>query len=550
MTCEWAEGNLSAYLDDALDPQLRKDVGAHIESCARCQALAEEYRRNDHLLATMQQVAPSDDLRQRLFESPAYAALTRDLEREASDGSPRRLATRRTAAYARVLVPVAALLTVSLGAGMLFKQGLLPFGAHPGAHSQTTTIGGPGSFDLPLSAGPRLVYLNGGALWSVAESAPNDPAGNPGAPQRLTSANVQVVAWSVSPQTASNGATRIAYVDGHTNALHIVHSDGQADTIVGSVSVTSAVGLVWSPDGAQLAYVGRASNGSEQVNIYSLTGVSTVPTASNLQEPITQLVWRGDSAALAALTTIHGAPTLLVLSRDSVTPGRAWEVAASPDVTQASVAQIAWSGSRLTWSTTRNGSIVGVYAVQAGSATPVDLTSGANHDAAAFTSAFGGVWLLAGNGALSEARPSDGSVTQVAPLDGAVSRIDWSPNGATASVLIGDRLFLWNASAGLTPLASNVTTQVAPAWSSDSGALVVAQGQTLTLYPVSGGAGTQIARLSNGETPMALAWAADGRTIAVAEAEGTLLVSTDGAHQTLLTSHAADSAALAWSIAR
>ena len=60
MTCEWAEGYLSAYLDDALDPQLRKDVGAHIETCAHCQALAEEYRRNDQLLATLAPIAPSD----------------------------------------------------------------------------------------------------------------------------------------------------------------------------------------------------------------------------------------------------------------------------------------------------------------------------------------------------------------------------------------------------------------------------------------------------------------------------------------------------------
>lgn len=546
MTCEWAEGNLSAYLDDALDPQLRKDVGAHIESCARCQALAEEYRRNDHLLATMQQVAPSDDLRQRLFESPAYAALTRDLEREASDGSPRRLAPRRTAPYARVLVPAAALLTVSLGAGMLFKQGLLPFGAHPGAHTNTTTIGGPGSFDLPLSAGPRLVYLNGGALWSVAESAPNDPAGAPGMPQRLTSTNVQVVAWSVSPLTASNGGARIAYVDGHTNALHIVHSDGQADTIIGSMTSADAAGLVWSPDGAKLAYVSRAANGSEQVNVYSLNSGATTHVVASHQEPMTQLIWSGDSASLAMLTTNNGAPALFVVSAS----GRQTEVAASPDAPQASVAQVAWSGNRLTWSTANGGAIVGVYTLQPGSTTARNLAAGATYDTAAFTAAHGGVWLLAGNGALSEAQTSDGSVTQVASLDSTVSHIDWSPNGATASVLMGARLFLWNASAGLTPLASNVSTQVAPAWSSDSGALVVAQGQTLTLYPVSGGAGTLIARLTSEATPIALAWATDGRTIAVAEAQGTILVSSDGAHQTLLTSHAADGATLLWSVAR
>src|SRR6185437_5110962 len=318
MTCEWAEGYLSAYLDDALDPQLRKDVGAHIEQCARCQALAEEYRRNDQLLTTMAPVEPSDQLRQRIFESPAFAALARELERETADSPPGRVASRRAPLYLRALVPLAALLTISLGAALLFRQGLLPFGGQTARQQQTNTFGNPGSFDLPLSAGPRLVFLNGGALWSVAEYAPNSTAGAPGTPQRLTAAEAHVSAWRVSPLTATtNGGARIAYVDSLTGALHIVHSDGQADTIVGAVSPTqspsasfwtSAVGraalasLTWSPDGAHLAYIAATPDGGAQTRIVTLSSGASAALAPAFDAPITQLTWSADSHALAGAT--------------------------------------------------------------------------------------------------------------------------------------------------------------------------------------------------------------------------------------------------------
>ncbi len=377
MTCEWAEGYLSAYLDDALDPQLRKDVGAHIEQCARCQALAEEYRRNDQLLTTLAPIEPSDQLRQRIFESPAFAALARELERETADSPPGRAAPRRVPLYLRALVPLAALLTISLGAALLFKQGLLPFGAQTARQPQTNTIGDPGSFNLPLSAGPRLVFLNGGALWSVAEYAPNSAAGAPGAPQRLTGDGLRIVAWRVSPLAATDGGARIAFVDGRTGSLHIVHSDGQADTIIGSVSLTQSpsaafwaspagraalAGLSWSPDGSQLAYVTATADGGSQAHIFTLSDSDTSALATSNGAPISQFTWSADSHALAFVGE-HGAAQLVMVWRGAGQPVAT--VAASPDDSQASVAQIGWSGATLTWSTAHGGSVSGVYALPA-----------------------------------------------------------------------------------------------------------------------------------------------------------------------------------------
>jgi WD40 repeat protein len=562
MTCEWAEGNLSAYLDDALDPQLRKDVGAHIESCAHCQALADEYRRNDQLLATLAPVEPADLLRQRIFESPTFVALAQKLERETAAAPPGRVAPRRAPLAVRALIPLAALLTLSLGAALLFKQGLLPFGANSTVQRQTNTIGGPGSFDLPLSAGPRLVFLNGAALWSVAEYAPNSVTNAPGAPQRLTPTSAHVVAWAASPQGAANhdGGARIAYVDGLTGALHIVHSDGQADTIVGSVSPTQSPGadlwtspaghaaltsLTWSPDGSQLAYIAATADGATQARIVSLNDGATLSAGASFEAPIGQLAWSADSHALA-FTTISSGTTTVIVWRSGhgvvTTP-------ADANVSQATVAQFGWSGSTLSWATTRGGAIVGVYALPGNSATPNQLTAtGARYEAADFTSAHGGAWLLASNGALSEARLASGGVNWVANTGATASHIAWSPKGATAALIIGGKLVIWSGGSGQATLAQGVTGQ--PIWSPSGAQLAVTEGQNVMIYRISNAAATQVERLSGADSVLALAWATDERNLAILESHGMLLVTTDGVSQTLLTSRQADGDALSWSVAR
>src|SRR5487761_1498032 len=75
MNCEMAEGSLSAYLDDKLDPQLSQDVKEHVEHWAHCEAVLSDYRRYDGLLARAVRMSPSPELRGRLFNSPELAAL-------------------------------------------------------------------------------------------------------------------------------------------------------------------------------------------------------------------------------------------------------------------------------------------------------------------------------------------------------------------------------------------------------------------------------------------------------------------------------------------
>lgn len=562
MTCEWAEGYLSAYLDDALDPQLRQDVGAHIEQCAHCQALGESYRRNDQLLATLPTLAPPDQLRQRIFDSPAFASLARELEREAAKARPGRASVRRVPLYVGALASLAALLTISLGAALLFRQGLLPFGASTSGQRQTTTIGGPGSFDLPLAAGPRLVYLSDGALWSVAQYAPDSASGAPGLPHRLTGASVQVIAWTVSPLVGANGGARIAYVDARTGALHLIHSDGQADTIVGALSPTQSpsaafwasragsaalAGLNWSPDGARLAYVIATPDGGSQARIYTL-GAGDVGklVATSQGALITHFTWSADGSRFAFIET-NGNVASLVVWHGAGLP--LTMLPASPSDPSASLARLAWSGQTLTWSLTRNGAITGVYALAADASQSALLTTpGASYSAADFTPAQGGIWLLAQNDTLSEARLSASGVSQVATLGATISGVSWSPTGAVAAVSQGDQFTFWSAANGLGARISGVAGISVLAWSPDSAALAVAQGQQVTVYRVSDGASTLVAQLP--DSASALDWSADARSIAIAESHGVLLVARNGQSQTLLTSHPVSGSALSWSFAR
>ncbi|HEY7849290.1 MAG TPA: WD40 repeat domain-containing protein, partial [Ktedonobacterales bacterium] len=371
----------------------------------------------------------------------------------------------------------------------------------------------------------------------------------------------RVSAWRVSPlAAATEGGARIAYVDGLTGALHIVHSDGQADTIVGSVSPTQSpsasfwasqagraalASLTWSPNGARLAYVAATADGGAQARTVTLSGAD-VALAPAFDAPITQLTWSADSQALAG-ATVRGGVSTVVVWRDAEQP--AVTLPANPSDTQANIAQIAWSGATLTWAASHDGAIVGVYMLPPKSATATRLTAaGASYSAAAFTSARGGEWLLAGADTLSEARLASGGAAQVATPGTTASAIAWSPNGATAAVTFGDRLALWSDASGLTTLAQGAASQIA--WSPDGTALAATQGQNVIIYRIADDAATLVERLTNGSAVVALAWAADARNLAIAESHGMALAPSDGAGATLLTSLQADNGALSWSVAR
>src|SRR5258708_18484207 len=88
MMCEQAEDFLSAYLDDMLEPDLRADVSAHLDTCTECRTELADYRRFDQVLAAAPRRAPSDELHTRIFESPEYARLLRRLERAERGRAP------------------------------------------------------------------------------------------------------------------------------------------------------------------------------------------------------------------------------------------------------------------------------------------------------------------------------------------------------------------------------------------------------------------------------------------------------------------------------
>ncbi len=76
MNCEQVEELLSAYLDDALAPEERVDVAAHLQECSQCSSILVDFRRFDALLKQLPRVSPSAALRERIFSSPEYLELT------------------------------------------------------------------------------------------------------------------------------------------------------------------------------------------------------------------------------------------------------------------------------------------------------------------------------------------------------------------------------------------------------------------------------------------------------------------------------------------
>ena len=76
MNCEQVEELLSAYLDNMLAPEERRQVAAHLQICRRCTQALADYRRNDALLARLPRVAPDAALRERIFSSPDFLELT------------------------------------------------------------------------------------------------------------------------------------------------------------------------------------------------------------------------------------------------------------------------------------------------------------------------------------------------------------------------------------------------------------------------------------------------------------------------------------------
>lgn len=83
MSCEHVKDLLSAYLDNMLAAEEREMVTKHIQTCAGCYALQEDFRRFDALLSQVPRVSPTPMLHRRIFSSPEY------LELMGTSGSPK-----------------------------------------------------------------------------------------------------------------------------------------------------------------------------------------------------------------------------------------------------------------------------------------------------------------------------------------------------------------------------------------------------------------------------------------------------------------------------
>src|SRR5438132_1431910 len=268
MNCEQVEELLSAYLDDALAPEDRREVAAHIQTRTNCSALLAEFSRNDALLSHLPRVSPDPALRERIFSSPEFLELTGTFDagtevqkewtaprlpakspRQNPAGRPQLVAipggrsTLPTAAVnprarrstqqrrssrglAVLFVSIAAVLIVAFAIASLLR---LNFWLHqtPTAASGAITPPTGSQQGGPLSAGLRVVFLSQGTLLSALADGSRQA-------DRLTPANVTVAEnWVVSPaQAGSSAGDKLAYIDLQGSFVHVIRSDGQQDTIV------------------------------------------------------------------------------------------------------------------------------------------------------------------------------------------------------------------------------------------------------------------------------------------------------------------------------
>ncbi len=77
MNCEQVEERLSAYLDNVLTSDERREITIHLQACSRCMMLLAELRQNDILLAQLPRVSPSSALHERIFSTPEMLELAK-----------------------------------------------------------------------------------------------------------------------------------------------------------------------------------------------------------------------------------------------------------------------------------------------------------------------------------------------------------------------------------------------------------------------------------------------------------------------------------------
>jgi hypothetical protein len=600
MNCKAAEGQLSAYHDGALDPTVRAEIETHLEQCANCGGLIAEYRYFDGLLRQMPRFEPSEGLRARIFDSPEFAEILRELEEPdaaptarwpvfsrpaprprtddapatghdrpleplpfpATNPAPAGVGRRHGSAppWVRVAASVAAAIVVLAGSALLLKQGL--------SHSQTATRQGISVLaaypnQTPLSAGPRVVYLRDGALWSAPEQGT-------GLARQLTPQGVVVGAgWVVAPSRAA-----IAYIDEATGALHVIASNDQRDHVIGARLVERATlgtiwgsaegqailnGLVWSADSTQLAYLSDPSaSGQTTLRVARADGTRAPMVVSSSGADAAQAAWSPDGTRVAWVQTDAAGTSVwdfnLATSQTRRLGGAGRDASAV-------VQTLAWlsadQGPAVTWAAEDpvSGQVSGIWlseVLQGAGAQPL-TAAGQSFTAAAFTASSGGLWLLDDGNVTYQLAPLSGTLAPVAGLPGGAAAIAWSPDGALAAMVsaAGD-LRVWARGGHSALLASGVSLGVPLVWSPDgSGLGFVSRGQ-LALARVAAGSSADVTGsvtlVSALSAVTSIAWSPDGTAFAAGGDDGVTRGQRDGTALARVDTHAARGAVV-WTMA-
>lgn len=362
MNCEQVEELLSAYLDNMLAPEERRQVANHLQSCRKCTQMLADFRRNDALLARLPRVTPDDTLRERIFTSPDFLELTGEFpdnipsarqtvprmpvsgSRRDTPGRPHLVAIpggRSTAPQPTVKVDVsrrrdrhrtmraliaaiAAALVIAIGLGAyagisyLSHQGQSP--VHPGfTPIENPQQGAP----QPLSAGVRIVFLRGNTLLSERSD------GSSTQPDQLTPSGVSVApGWAVAMLPGRMTGNLLAYIDLNKARVHVIRSDGQQDTTINPPLLNASVSpasiqdsatwativnsLIWSPDGTRLAFVADPTgSGQTHLYIYSTITAKTTQVVVNTPGSVSHPTWSPDSARLAFEVNNQNATAIL-----------------------------------------------------------------------------------------------------------------------------------------------------------------------------------------------------------------------------------------------
>jgi Putative zinc-finger/WD40-like Beta Propeller Repeat len=481
MNCEQVEELLSAYLDDALAPEGRREVAAHIQTCTNCSALLAEFSRNDALLSHLPRVSPDPALRERIFSSPEFLELTGTFDagtevqkewtaprlpskspRQNPAGRPQLVAipggrsTLPTAAVNRqstrqrrsshrlavLFVSIAAVLIVAFAIASVLKVNFwlrqTPTAANNGAITPPT---GPQQGG-PLSAGLRVVFMRQGTLWSLLSDGTSRQA------DRLTPANVIVAEnWVVSPaQAGSSAGDKLAYIDLQGAFVHVIRSDGQQDTIVKPPLLKAGVqpaavwdtgtgatilnSLAWSQDGSMLAFVADPTGtGQTKLYIYS-TQTGTAQVVPSGKGSVSHPVWSPDGIRLAFEVTDNGVVSIL----DYNTQNHGVLTITSGINSGDSVLTLDWSpdldAPAVTWSVGQIGHVHSLWMRRVGVGEmiePLQLLTGDYVQAIYSRNGHGGVgsWLV---------------VTSIAGRAGNLRRIDVTPGAGFVSLTYGKQV--------------------------------------------------------------------------------------------------------------